>query len=106
MKILLVFIFGGLSFVKTSISNSAAESLEEEAAGAGMGMLNFACFLSEGIGVAFAGGLMAVRGFGYSALPAMDDAWGAVFSRSFAIFTVFVLAGGLLYLLTCKRKKS
>lgn len=106
MTMLLVFIFGGLSFVKTSISNSAAESLEEEAAGAGMGMLNFACFLSEGIGVAFAGGLMAVRGFGYSALPAMDNAWGAVFSRSFAIFTVFVLAGGLLYLLTCKRKKS
>ncbi|XBO87246.1 hypothetical protein AAGG52_11000 [Bacillus licheniformis] len=71
-----------------------------------MGMLNFACFLSEGIGVAFAGGLMAVHGFGYSALPGVDNAWSAVFSRSFAIFTVFVLAGGLLYLLTCKRKKS
>ena len=106
MTIMLVFIFGGLSFVKTAISNSTAESLEEKAAGAGMGMLNFACFLSEGIGVALAGGLMAVHGFGYSALPAMNDAWSAVFSRSFAIFTVFVLAGGLLYLLTCKRKKS
>ncbi|MEC1021677.1 MFS transporter [Bacillus paralicheniformis] len=106
MTIMLVFIFGGLSFVKTAISNSTAESLEEEAAGAGMGMLNFACFLSEGIGVAFAGGLMAVRGFGYFALPSMDNAASAVFSRSFAIFTVFILAGGLLYLWTCKRKKS
>ncbi|MCY7860527.1 MFS transporter [Bacillus haynesii] len=106
MTMMLVFIFGGLSFVKTAISNSTAESLEEEAAGAGMGMLNFACFLSEGIGVAFAGGLMAVHGFGYSALSGMENAWSAVFSRSFAIFTVFVLAGGLLYLLTCKRKKS
>ncbi|MDI5789258.1 hypothetical protein PO124_14975 [Bacillus licheniformis] len=32
--------------------------------------------------------MMAVHGFGYSALPAMNDAWSAVFSRSFAIFTV------------------
>ncbi|MDI5789259.1 hypothetical protein PO124_14980 [Bacillus licheniformis] len=33
------------SFIcETAISNSTAESLEEKAAGAGMGMLNFACF--------------------------------------------------------------
>ncbi|RAP31001.1 hypothetical protein C2W64_00173 [Brevibacillus laterosporus] len=55
-SIMLILTFGGLSFVKTVISSSVAETLVSEEVGAGMGMLNLACFLSEGIGVAIVGG--------------------------------------------------
>lgn len=54
----MILTFGGLSFVKTVISASVAKTLEPDEAGSGMGMLNFACFLAEGIGIAGVGGLL------------------------------------------------
>ncbi|NUJ19103.1 MFS transporter [Bacillus glycinifermentans] len=105
MTALLVSTFCGLSFIKTVISSSASETLKEEEAGAGMGILNFACFLSEGIGIAFVGGLLAMPRFDIPFLPVMGDEKAVKFGYMLFLFTAFVLAGGLLYVLTGRRKK-
>lgn len=102
---LLVFTFCGLSFIKTVISNSTAQCLKQEEAGAGMGILNFACFLSEGIGIAFVGGLLSIRAFDMPFLPAMENPEGAIFSDMLYIFTFLAVAGGLLYVLADRRIK-
>lgn len=47
MSIILVFVFGGLSFIKTVISTIVSSSLKQEEAGAGMSLLNFISFYQK-----------------------------------------------------------
>lgn len=51
ITIIVMFVFGGLSFTKTVISAIVSSSLEQKEAGAGMSLLNFTSFLLEGIGI-------------------------------------------------------
>src|SRR5699024_12346200 len=51
MTIIIVFVLGGLSFTKTVISTIVSSSLKQQEAGAGMSLLNFTSFLSEGTGI-------------------------------------------------------
>src|SRR5699024_4294762 len=61
MTILIVFVFGGLSFVKTVISTVVSSSLKQEEVGAGMSLLGFTSFLSEATGIAVVGGLLSIH---------------------------------------------
>src|SRR5699024_1891457 len=60
MTIIIVFVLGGLSFTKTVISTIVSRSLKQQEAGAGMSLLNFTSFLSEGTGIAIVGGLLYI----------------------------------------------
>src|SRR5699024_12841273 len=50
MTIIIVFVLGGLSFTKTDTIIIVSSSLKQQEAGAGMSLLNFTSFLSEGTG--------------------------------------------------------
>uniref|UniRef100_UPI00403F8268 MFS transporter n=1 Tax=Paenibacillus sp. FSL W7-1332 TaxID=2921702 RepID=UPI00403F8268 len=103
---MLIFVFGGLSFVKTVISTVVSDSLEEKEAGAGMGMLNFTCFLSEGIGVAIVGGLLS-RGLPeFPLLPMLRNAGTDLYSNLLLLFSLVIVAGSMIYTLTYVGKRS
>ncbi|PPB13146.1 tetracycline resistance MFS efflux pump [Brevibacillus laterosporus] len=102
--VMLILTFGGLSFVKTVISSSVAETLASEEAGAGMGMLNLSCFLSEGIGVAIVGGLLSKHLLDFPTLPTLSVPTAFLYSNVSLVLTIFVLFGVVIYTLTYKRK--
>lgn len=97
---MLIFVFGGLSFVKTVISTVVSDSLEEKEAGAGMGMLNFACFLSEGIGVAIVGGLLSRGLLEFPLLPMLRNAGADLYSNLLLLFSLVIVSGSMIYTLT------
>ncbi|MMZ63199.1 Major Facilitator Superfamily protein [compost metagenome] len=101
---MLIFTFGGLSFIKTVISNSVADSLEPEEAGAGMGMLNFACFLSEGIGIAVVGGMLTKRTLDFPLLPTVENAASFLYSNVLLVFIIVMTIGWALYTLAFRCK--
>lgn len=103
---MLIFVFGGLSFVKTVISTVVSDSLEEKEAGAGMGMLNFACFLSEGIGVAIVGGLLSRGLLEFPLLPMLRNAGTDLYSNLLLLFSLVIVAGSMIYTLTYVGKRS
>ncbi|MFF2886299.1 MFS transporter [Paenibacillus sp. NPDC057967] len=100
-----VLTFGGLSFVKTVISASVAKTLEPDEAGSGMGMLNFACFLAEGIGIAGVGGLLTKPWLDSSLIATVTSQAAALFSNIMLIFIALITFGGLLFVLSYKRKR-
>ncbi|WP_243644220.1 MFS transporter [Paenibacillus pinisoli] len=100
-----ILTFGGLSFVKTVISASVATTLEPEEAGSGMGMLNFACFLAEGIGIASVGGLLTKPWLHSPLITAITNQAAALYSNITLIFMALVSLGGLLFILSYKRKR-
>ena len=67
------FCFWGLSFTKTVISTIVSSSLEQKEAGAGMSLLNFTSFLSEGMGIAIVGGLLSIPLLNRKLLPINAD---------------------------------
>ncbi len=99
-----VLIFGGLSFVKTVISASAAASLGEEEAGEGMGMLGFTCFLAEGIGVAVVGGLLVQPWLRAQLIPVLTQTSAFLYSNLLLILLAAVAMGGLVYLMAFRWK--
>ncbi|WP_194545134.1 MFS transporter [Paenibacillus sp. JZ16] len=103
---MLIFVFGGLSFVKTVISTVVSDSLEEKEAGAGMGMLNFTCFLSEGIGVAIVGGLLSRGLLEFPLLPMLRNAGTDLYSNLLLLFSLVIVAGSMIYTLTYVGKRS
>lgn len=102
----LVLAFGGLSFVKTAISSSVAETLEEHEAGAGMGMLNLACFLSEGIGAAIVGGLLSNSLLDFPLLPTVGQPAAFVYSNLLIVFALLVFVGRVIYSSAYGRRQS
>src|SRR5699024_11384928 len=73
MTIIIVFVLGGLSFTKTVISTIVSSSLKQQEAGAGMRLLNFTSFLSEGTGIAIVGGLLSILLLDQRLLPMDND---------------------------------
>src|SRR5699024_5123622 len=73
MTIIFVFVLGGLSFTKTVISTIVSSSLKQQEAGAGMSLLNFTSFLSEGTGIAIVGGLLSIPLLDQRLLPMEVD---------------------------------
>ncbi|MDQ0174232.1 MFS transporter [Bacillus chungangensis] len=101
MTIVLILVFGGLSFIKTVISNSVANSLNQDEAGSGMGLLNFTSFLSEGIGIAIVGGLLTTRVFDFPFLPFIKSSF--LYSNMLLLFIVAIFFGWTVYIFSFKR---
>ncbi|MDF9411512.1 MFS transporter [Brevibacillus laterosporus] len=104
-SIMLIMTFGGLSFVKTVISSSVADTLASEEAGAGMGMLNLSCFLSEGIGVAIVGGLLSKHVLDFPILPTLSVPTAFLYSNVSLVLIVAIMLGVAIYTWTYKRKE-
>ncbi|WP_213583041.1 MFS transporter [Paenibacillus sp. J2TS4] len=98
-----VLTFGGLSFVKTVVSTSVAGALSSEESGSGMGLLNFACFLAEGIGVAIVGGLLTRSWLTYPLLPTIIDVTASLYSNLTLVFIAAILIGGSFFLFVYSR---
>lgn len=98
----MILTFGGLAFVKTVISASVAMTLAADEAGSGMGMLNFACFLAEGIGIAAVGGLLTRPWLNVSLWPAVSGT-ASLYSNITLIFAALVAAGGILFIVASVR---
>ena len=93
MTIILI-LFWGLSFTKTVISTIVSSSLEQKEAGAGMSLLNFTSFLSEGMGIAIVGGLLSIPLLNRKLLPINADLPTHLYSNM--LFLSSSLAGWLL----------
>ncbi|MNW39814.1 putative transport protein HsrA [compost metagenome] len=96
MSIILVFVFGGLSFIKTVISTIVSSSLKQEEAGAGMSLLNFISFLSEGTGISVVGGLLSIRFIHQKLIPIINFPSAYLYSNMLLIFTVVIIISGIL----------
>lgn len=98
-----ILTFGGLSFVKTVVSAGVAKTLEPDEAGSGMGMLNFACFLAEGIGIAGVGGLLTKSWLNFRFIGTVKIQAAALYSNMMLIFMALVAFGGILFIISYKR---
>ncbi|MFX4032627.1 tetracycline resistance MFS efflux pump, partial [Enterococcus faecalis] len=98
LTIILVFVFGGLSFTKTVISTIVSSSLKQKEAGAGMSLLNFTSFLSEGTGIAIVGGLLSVRLLNQKLLPMDLDQSTYLYSNMLFLFSGIIVISWLVTL--------
>lgn len=103
ITITLVFVFGGLSFTKTVISTIVSSSLKQEEVGAGMSLLNFTSFLSEGTGIAIVGGLLSIELLDRQFLPVISDPSAYLYSNMLLLFTGIIVISWLLTITVYKR---
>lgn len=105
MTIIVVFVFGGLSFTKTVISTVVSNSLKEKDAGAGMSLLNFISFSSEGTGIAIVGGLLSIRFLDRRLLPIDVDHSTYLYSNMLVLFAGIIVISSLVTLNGYKRSQ-
>ncbi|QIW82055.1 Tet(L)/Tet(K)/Tet(45) family tetracycline efflux MFS transporter [Bacillus tequilensis] len=98
MTFIFVFVFGGLSFTKTAISTIVSSSLKEKEAGAGMSLLSFTSFLSEGTGMAITGGLLSIRLLDRRLLPIDVDHSAYLYSNLLLLFAGMIVISWLVTL--------
>jgi len=105
MTIILVFVFGGLSFTKTVISTIVSSSLKQKETGAGMSLLNFTSFLSEGMGIAVVGGLLSIRLLDRRLLPINADQSTYLYSNMLFLFAGIIVISWLVTMNVYKRSR-
>ncbi len=105
MTIIVIFVFGGLSFTKTVISTVVSSSLKEKEAGAGMSLLNFTSFLSEGTGIAIVGGLLSIGFLDHRLLPIDVDHSTYLYSNMLILFAGTIVICWLVILNVYKRSR-
>lgn len=103
MTMVLVLVFGGLSFTKTVVSTIVSSSLKQNDAGAGMSLLNFTSFLSEGTGIAIVGGLLSVRLLDRRLLPAITEPPAYLYSNMLLLFLGIMIISWLVTIRIYKR---
>ncbi|WP_339277229.1 Tet(L)/Tet(K)/Tet(45) family tetracycline efflux MFS transporter [Paenibacillus sp. FSL W8-0426] len=103
MTMVLVLVFGGLSFTKTVVSTIVSSSLKQNDAGAGMSLLNFTSFLSEGTGIAIVGGLLSVRLLDRRLLPTITEPPAYLYSNMLLLFLGIMIISWLVTLRIYKR---
>ncbi|GAA3406076.1 MFS transporter [Paenibacillus hodogayensis] len=101
----MILTFGGLSFVKTVVSASVARTLNPDEAGSGMGMLNFACFLAEGIGIAGVGGMLTRPWLSSPLLSTVTAPAGGLYSNMMLVFIALLACGGILFAVSYPRNR-
>lgn len=106
MTIILVFVFGGLSFIKTVISTIVSSSLKQKEAGAGMSLLNFTSFLSEGTGIAIVGGLLSIRLLEQKLLPMDFNQSTYLYRNMLVLFAGIVVISWLITSNVYKRSRK
>lgn len=104
MTMIFIFVLGGLSFVKTVISTIVSGSLKQEEAGAGMSLLNFTSFLSEGTGIAVVGGLLSLRLLDQKFFPFISESSAYLYSNMLFIFTAIIVVSWMLTLTVAERR--
>jgi len=105
ITIIVIFVFGGLSFTKTVISTIVASSLEQKEAGAGMSLLNFTSFLSEGIGIAIVGGLLSVRLLNRKLFPINAEQHAYLYSNILLLFAGIIVVSYFVTMNMYKRSR-
>lgn len=103
MTMILVLVFGRLSFTKTVVSTIVSSSLKQNNAGAGMSLLNFTSFLSEGTGIAIVVGLLSVPLLDRRLLPTITEAPAYLYSNMLLLFLGIVIISWLVTLRIYKR---
>lgn len=96
ITILIIFIFGGLSFTKTVISTIVSSSLTTKESGSGMSLLNFTSFLSEGLGIAVVGGLLSVDILNKKIIPINVSSQSYLYSNMLLIFSIIIIFSWLI----------
>lgn len=105
MTVIIVFVFGGLSFTKTVISTMVSGSLKQKEAGTGMSLLNFTSFLSEGTGISIAGGLLSTRLLDQRLLPVNADHSTYLYSNMLILFAGIIVMSWLVNMNVYKRSQ-
>ncbi|PEY77656.1 tetracycline resistance MFS efflux pump, partial [Bacillus cereus] len=105
ITIIVIFVFGGLSFTKTVISTIVSSSLGQKEAGAGMSLLNFTSFLSEGMGIAIVGGLLSIHLLNRKLLPINADLSTHLYSNLLLIFAGITITSWLVTMKMYKRSR-
>lgn len=103
ITIIVIFVFGGLSFTKTVISTIVSSSLEQKETGAGMSLLNFTSFLSEGMGIAIVGGLLSIHLLNRKLLPINADPSTHLYSNLLLLFAGITITSWLVTMKMYKR---
>lgn len=106
MTILIVFVFGGLSFVKTVISTVVSSSLKQEEVGAGMSLLGFTSFLSEATGIAVVGGLLSIHLLDRKLFPINVDHPTYLYSNMLLLFAGIIIVSWLVAMNLYKRSRG
>ncbi|MEH7461947.1 hypothetical protein V7166_07605 [Bacillus thuringiensis] len=106
VSVMLIVMFGGLSFVKTVVSTSVAAALGPEEVGAGRGFLSFACFLAEGLGMAIVGGLLTTHSLEYPLLFTIQNTKAYLYSNLLLVFIVAILTGITIYTVAYSRRRN
>ncbi|MFD1707684.1 tetracycline efflux MFS transporter Tet(45) [Siminovitchia sediminis] len=106
ITIILIFVFGGLSFTKTVISTIVSSSLEQKEAGAGMSLLNFTSFLSEGTGIAIVGGLLSIHLLNRKLLPINAEPSTHLYSNLLLLFAGITIISWLVTIKMHKRSRG
>ncbi|WP_427110064.1 Tet(L)/Tet(K)/Tet(45) family tetracycline efflux MFS transporter [Lysinibacillus xylanilyticus] len=106
MTILIIFVFGGLSFTKTVISTVVSKSLKQEEAGAGMSLLGFTSFLSEGTGIVFVGGLLSIHLLDRQFLPMNLKQSTYLYSNMLLLFAGTIIVSWLVTMNIYKRSNK
>ncbi|AWB45245.1 tetracycline resistance MFS efflux pump [Paenibacillus sp. CAA11] len=101
----LILIFGGLSFVKTVISTTVADALGSDETGSGMGFLNYACFLAEGIGIAVVGGMLVQHSLDLRIIPTITDPRAYLYSNLALLLLGVLMVCGTVFWFTVRRAK-
>lgn len=99
------FCFWGLSFTKTVISTMVSGSLKQKEAGAGMSLLNFTSFLSEGTGISIAGGLLSIRLLDQRLLPVNADHSAYLYGNMLILFAGIIVMSWLVTVNVYKRSQ-
>src|SRR5699024_11724980 len=105
MTLIIVFVLGGLSFIKTVISRIVSSSLKQQEAGAGMSLLNFTSFLSQGTGIAIVGGLLSMPLLDQRLLPIEVYQATYLYSNLLLLFSGIIVTSLLVSLHVYKHYK-
>lgn len=106
VTVMTIFTFGSLSFIKTAISATVSAQLADHEAGEGMGILNFACFLAEGIGIAMVGSFLT-KPLHKVTLPLTHALPTAnLYSNLLLLLALSLILGGILYGIANREKLS
>ncbi|MDH5053558.1 hypothetical protein QFL16_14185, partial [Enterococcus faecalis] len=106
MTIIIVFVLGGLSFTKTVISTIVSSSLKQQEAGAGMSLLNFTSFLSEGTGIAIVGGLLSLQLINRKLVLEFINYSSGVYSNILVAMAILIILCCLLTIIVFKRSEK
>lgn len=105
LSAVLVAAYVGFSFLKTSLATGVSQTLTEQEAGVGMGMLNLVSFLSEAAGMALVGKMLADGVLEIPLIPTITASSAYSYSNLFFSFAIIIALGAVLYFSAFRRSR-